>query len=185
MSKQSDDYESFISKLVENINNSNRNLKKIKHGSKNKINGASGQKHQIDVSFVDNSFKKPTLVLIECKRFFKDTININHVKILKATLDDILHHPKNPNNAIALIITTTKNIRRGAKLFSKHYGIRIEKVNHSDSYEFQYENIIQIGSVVSLIASGESHVAHRRKCKKCNKWFEMRNKKDKCQKCNK
>lgn len=86
MSKQkdSDDYERFISSLVEDIKKSGRDIRDRNYGRRNVVKGASGQKHQIDVSFYDYSFPEPTIVLIECKRV-ADPVPLSVVKIAKAT----------------------------------------------------------------------------------------------------
>ena len=60
-------YEEFVAKLIQDIKNSRRKIENIGTGRRNKITGICGQRHQIDVSFIDHSFDEPTLILIECK----------------------------------------------------------------------------------------------------------------------
>ena len=151
MTKYSNKYERLVAKLIDNIKNSpHRNISEIRSGANNKIKGVCGQAHQIDVSFIDHSFDKhkPTLVLIECKRYSKP-IDLEHVKILKATLDDILRSDATPCNAKAMIVTT-QGARKGAQRFADYYGIIIEVLPHNEeNFTFRYENIIEAGISIS------------------------------------
>lgn len=182
MSTSSDAYEKFIADLIDNIQGTNRNITDLGYGRQNTIEGVCGQPHQIDVSFVDNDFPNPTLVLIECKRFTDDPIDLEHVKVLKATLDDILANPKTPNDANA-IIATTVGARSGAQRFADYYGIQIEQVAHGPRYEFQYENVIQVGVMVTLKLSGCATAVLVRKCQSCGQRFEVKDNEMTCPQC--
>jgi len=171
MSKDSDEYERFVAALIENIKKSHRNIPDIGCGAKNTIKGVCGQYHQIDVSFIDHSFEKPTLVLIECKRY-KKPIDLEHVKILKATLDDILASDKMPSDANAIIVTTS-GTRVGAQRFADYYGIIIEVLPHSKNFTFRYENIIQAGISISLKSTDTASPTVLRKCSQCGERFEV------------
>jgi hypothetical protein len=178
----SDDYERFIADLIANVRDTNRNITDLGYGRYNTIEGICGQSHQIDVSFVDNDFVNPTLILIECKRFNDDPIELEHVKVLKASLDDILANPKTPNDANAIIVTTV-GARKGAQRFANFYGIQIELVAHGPNYTFRYENFVQAGVMVRLNASDSATVVVHRKCQSCELKFEVQVNEKVCPKC--
>ena len=170
MTTTSDDYEEFIADLIGHIQNGNRNITDLGYGRNNTIEGICGQPHQIDVSFVDHDYPNPTLVLIECKRYGNKPIDLEHVKVLKATMDDILAHPETPN-CVNAIVTTTFGARSGAQRFADYYGILIEQVSHGPNYDFQYENVIQIGTMVKLKLSDTATAVVVRKCQSCGSRF--------------
>lgn len=124
MGTTSDDYERFIAELIHNLEGTHRRITKLDYARFNSIRGISGQVHQIGVSFIDNNFSSPRLVVIECKRLNKP-IDLEHVKIVKATLDDILASGVTPDHAISLIVITV-GAREGARRYADYYGIRIE-----------------------------------------------------------
>lgn len=134
-----EDYERFVSSLIRDIRLSGRDIGNISWGRNNKINGASGQPHQIDVSFWDCSFQPRTLVIIECKRH-KDPVELSTVKIAKATLDDIsIENSQSPT--IAMVVSTSR-FRSGAKRFGDYYGIMCIQLTHGPPYQFRYENYV-------------------------------------------
>ena len=138
-----DDYERFVALLVEGVKQAGRKIENLGCVRTNRIVGRSGQRHQIDVSFIDHSFADPTLVLIECKRV-SNPVELSDVKVIKATLDDILCHPGNLNKGLAIIVATDR-FRPGAQRFANFYGIRTQVTPHGLSFRFHYENIVQIG----------------------------------------
>jgi hypothetical protein len=148
MTKESDDYEIFISELIDNIKKSGRNIyeiNSIKDGKRNNIVGASGQRHQIDISFLDNSFEPPRLVLIECKRQNKKSrVSCSVPKILKYNMLDIGKKQERSQENILGIIVTTSNFQIGAKTIADYENIKYQVVNDKPPYGFSYENIIQL-----------------------------------------
>jgi hypothetical protein len=146
MSIEYDDYEKFIAYLVDNVKKHGSDITDIGFGRSNRIRGGSGQRHQVDVSFIDkSSFSKPDLVLIECKRNAHD----NHVspsvpKILKYNADDIKKNPKYHAYDAKMIITTTSAFSSGAKRIADFEKIKIWTVNHGPPYGFSYGSLIQL-----------------------------------------
>lgn len=67
MTDESDKYEQFISKLITDISSAHRNIKFMCSGARCRPKGGLGQRHQIDVAFMDQTFIPSKLVLIECK----------------------------------------------------------------------------------------------------------------------
>jgi len=182
MSTPSDGYEEFIADLIANIEAADRRITDLGHGRQNTIEGVCGQPHQIDVSFVDHDFPNPTLVLIECKRLTDDPIDLEHVKVLKATLDDVLASPGAPDHANA-IIATTVGARSGAQRFADYYGIQIERVAHGPSYGFRYENVTQVGVMATLKLSCCATAVLIRKCQSCGQRFEVKDGGMTCPQC--
>jgi len=182
VNKSSDEYERFIADLIANIKGTHRKITKLGYGRKNTIEGICGQAHQIDVSFIDNDFPNPTLVLIECKRFTNHPINLEDVKVLKATLDDILPDPKTPSDAKAIVVTTER-AREGAQRFAEYYGIEIEQVSHGPNYAFRYENVVQAGVMMRAKASVSFTAVVVRKCQSCGQRFEVHANERVCPKC--
>ena len=181
MTRESDEYELFVARLIEDIKKSHRSITNLGCGSNNLIKGACDQKHQIDVSFIDNSFEKPTLVIIECKRRRKP-IDLGHVKVLKATLDDILASDESPSDANAIMVSTN-GARIGAKRYADYYGILIEELPHGNNFIFKYENIIQAGIAISLKATVEATATVLRTCSSCGSRFEVIRNEKKCPSC--
>jgi len=124
--KKGYDYEIFIHELVKSINKEERNIECLETGKLNKIQGASGCKHQIDVSFVDKSFPVPTLILIECKNKPSKSVEKAEVATHKAIVDDIKNSSNNPGNVIGVFAYAEK-ARKGAKQFGSYYGVLLEK----------------------------------------------------------
>ncbi len=182
MSLPSDKYEQFIASLIDNVKGTHRNISDIEWGRTNTITGVCGQPHQIDVSFVDHDFDYPTLVIIECKRYMGNPIKLEHVKVVKATMDDILAAKDTQSHANAIIVTTV-GAQEGAQLFADYYGIIIESVPHGPNYTFRYENIIQASVTMSIKASVSLTDTLRRKCQLCDEQFEVQDNENVCPIC--
>jgi hypothetical protein len=144
MTIQSDNYESLVASLIEHIRKSARNITGLGSGRSNTIVGVSGQPHQIDVSFTDNDFSPNALVIIECKHFKDDSIQLEHVKVVKAAQDDIRSAEDTPNTVHAIMVTTN-GVQSGAQRFANYYGIKTELVKSESEYVFRYENIVLAG----------------------------------------
>lgn len=171
MSQESDGYEAFIAELIGNLRASNRDISDLGHGRQNTVTGASGQPHQIDVSFIDHDFEPPKLVLIECKRRGKP-IDLEHVKVVLATLFDVLVS-KEPLLDVGAIIVSTNGAREGARRFAEHYGIVLEVTEHGGTYAFRYKNIVQCGFGETLRMADKASITVKRACSVCKEPFEL------------
>ena len=141
MTGESDAYERFVAALAENVQKSGRSISDLSSGANNKIVGASGQPHQIDVSFVDSSFPTPRLVLIECK-YHGRPIDNSVVKVLQATIRDILENPDTPADVSGIIVSSAP-FQSGARTLGKHWSIDLHTVPPEPPFSFHYENILQ------------------------------------------
>jgi len=144
MTKKSDDYEKFIESLIKNIKDSGRKIEKLYSGRQNYLKGASGQKHQIDVSFFDYSCSKPTLVLIECKRWERKRIPVSVPKIITYNHNDIKKIYDDYD--VKILILSTNDLQRGAKKIVDYEGINFQKVNPEPPYGFSYEDFILLAN---------------------------------------
>lgn len=112
----SNEYEELISSISKSFTN---NPKEIKHwetskGRKNKIEGVSGYKHQIDVSLeFDNE-----LLLIECKKWTTN-VPVGQYLTLFGRLADISSNYPNKNVRAALV--TSKGWQSGVKQLNEFY----------------------------------------------------------------
>jgi hypothetical protein len=142
---ESDKYEQFIAKLIADISSSHRNIDFLGSGASCKMMGALGQKHQIDVAFIDNTFVPPKLVLIECKLKKPEyRVGPEVVKIIAFNGVDLIQNPVYPNEFL-LIICSTSDFTSGAKRLSAALNIKLEKVETPTDYTFRYVNIVMAG----------------------------------------
>lgn len=181
MSEESDKYEEFTADLIRNVQGVQRDIRDLKWGRTNVIKGASGQQHQVDVSFVDYSFAHPKLMLVECKRYTKP-IDLEHVKVVLATALDILVLRQEEVDVGAIIVSTNGE-REGARRFARHYGITLEVTAHSDLYTFRYENIVLAATLERVKLGDQPDATIMRTCPACNKPFEAENEQALCRTC--
>lgn len=108
---------------------------------------------------------------------------MDRVKVLKATLDDIAQDFVQAIKFRALLVTTAK-VRRGAEKYANYYGIIIEKLPHSKSFAFKYENIISVGQVISAGRISVNFLPKLlRRCEKRGKQFEQISEEKMCSAC--
>lgn len=96
-------------------------------GSKNRLVGASGYKHQIDVSL--QAGKK--IFLIECKRWEKK-IGVPEVLILAARVGDI--HDAQPGASIQGILASKVGASKNAKTLADYWGIQLEVIRSANEF---------------------------------------------------
>jgi len=163
MTKESDEYERFIASLIENVRNMGRDIGVIGFGRKNELIGKSEQPHQIDVSFVDRSFPKPTQILIECKHW-KSNVDVSAVKVVSYTLNDILENPAYLDRGMGIIVATS-GFQKGATRVAGYENIIVQTVNDAPPYGFRYEDIVQeaVESVLNMRDDTEIEVKRKGK----------------------
>ena len=145
MSTKSDEYERFIAALIKNIKATHREIEFLCSGAKCRLVGGLGQKHQIDVAFIDRTFIPPKLVLIECKlKKPKYHVGPEVMKILFFNGFDIRGSREYPGDCL-LIICSTSEFTYGAQRLAKGLGIILERVSLSTDYTFRYANIVSAG----------------------------------------
>jgi len=137
----SDEFEFFVNELIGDIIKKvdDPKIESIGVGRKNKIQGASGYKHQIDISCKD--LKRNTLVLIECKSW-NDTIDIIPVLTFHARILDI---SKISQLKIEGIMVTTKGYSKGANKYADYYGIKLQLAKNEYEFKVFLEEMFYIG----------------------------------------
>ena len=145
MSEESNQYEELIAGLIKDISETHRSIEFLCFGAPCRPMGGFGQKHQIDVAFIDKTFVPPMLVLIECKlKNSKYPVGPEVVKVLAFNGADLIQNPKYPDDCL-LIICSTSDFTSGAKRLGDALNIKLERVERWPDYTFRYENILQAG----------------------------------------
>ena len=148
MSRNSTDYEVFVEKLAQRIANS----KDIeisgppKFGTKNKIIGASGFPHQIDVSIEYRSQDgQNRLKLVECKLRSKENIHIEEMLIFHARIKDI---QQNVGDIILVEgnMFTTLGYSKPAQIYADFYQIATNTLqNDLEAWSVSFADQVVIG----------------------------------------
>ena len=144
----SDKYEKFVADLAALLLR-DRRASEVSYGRRNYLPGAAVP-HQIDVSFVDEVTDPPKIVLIECK-CLKRTVTLAHLKVLKATVDDIATGPVLGRSVHGLIVSL-KGLQPAAVDYAGYYGIQAQCVADGPEYDFSYDELRLVAKPgVSLI----------------------------------
>ena len=174
-------YEAFVAGLARALLR-NRDASEVRSGFRNHLAGASGVRHQIDVSFLDRSTTPHTLVVIECKHL-RRPVKLAHVKVVKATVDDLAQ--RLPEETVKGVLVSLRGAQRGAIDYARHYNIDLQLVSDGSFYHFKYADLELIAS--SGLSSGHSHVSARgvalRACTVCGSEFESDGSLEVCPTC--
>ena len=109
----------------------------IGYGSKNRISGASGYHHQIDVSVPGIS----DLYLIECKCWAKP-IPVEAVLAFFGRIQDI---NSSEHRVVHGTVATTVGFQPGAEKVAKHFGIHLVKIKSEFSFALYFKGSIWNG----------------------------------------
>lgn len=165
-------YEEFIADLIGNLR-LRHDITDIKYGPNNRLIGASGVKHQIDVSFIEHMPDAATLVLVECKSLRAGrAINLGHVKILKATADDLESINGATPESVAAHIVSSVPLQSGAARYAQHYRIGAHLVGDQGNWTFKYGSVGQFGLALqssSAVVTGTASILRR--CSACGNQF--------------
>jgi hypothetical protein len=177
-------YEKFIADLIGNLR-CRHDITDIKYGSKNRLIGASGVMHQIDVSFTEHIESATTLVLVECKSLRTGrAINLGHVKILKATADDLSLINRAKLASVKSHIVSSVPLQSGAARYAQHYGIDSHLVGDQGNWAFKYGSVAQFGLALQGSGSVVTGTASRhRRCRACGNLFPPVSDEKVCAKC--
>lgn len=112
------EYERFTQEIYQQLVNSDVvRATKVQHNVK--LEGRSGQKHQIDVYWEYNIAGSKHQVAIECKNYNKP-VSKEKVCAFKGVLDDL--------NGVNGIMVTKVGYQKGAKEYAKEYGISLKEL---------------------------------------------------------
>lgn len=112
----------------------------INSGARNRIAGASGYRHQIDLSLAG----KGQLFVFELKCLEK-SIGVAEVLVLAARLSDI--SAALPDQKVIALIVSTKRPSRNVFPLAHHFGLQVEIVENLSSYGISFANQHFIGHV--------------------------------------
>lgn len=174
------EYEALVAKLVGSIPASAQ-IAQIGSGARNRLRGLSGVGHQVDVSFVDEGVNPRRLVIVECK-YIDKPIKLEHVKVLKATLDELRQGPDNPGECRAIMVSRHP-LQRGAAEFARFYGIECRKIDDTESFSFMYANHGLLGAAMTAKSEITCSIRAVQPCRICGKPFEFVGDKPECDEC--
>lgn len=148
------EYEQLVASIVAGMRQSAPELAmlSLRSGRTNRIYGASGYNHQIDVSLTGSA----GIFLLECKKWNKRA-GVESVLVLAARASDILQ--ARGDMRIIPILVSSIGFTRGAQQIANHYGVRLELVQSPQVFGMQLGARARIGVQDSLIIS--DHVETR------------------------
>jgi hypothetical protein len=134
------EYEKTVSDLVAALVRSVDGLppEHIRSRKINRITGASGYAHQIDVSIQ----ARTELHVIECK-CWKRRVTGESVLTLLGRIHDI--QAANPSLTVRGALATTKGFQRGAEKVASHYGILLQFVQSPSEFALRYKDRVHLG----------------------------------------
>lgn len=153
--KESVVYERFVQLLINDLCGSGTN-KSVRGGGGNHVRGASGHRHQIDVSIHSDS----EIVLIECKHIGKN-LEPQHVLTHAARLLDI--RAGHPGHRVSASVVSIKSGSIGAKRIGDYFGVQVDYALNLEDYCITLKDRHHIGviSVANATDSAEADVMRR------------------------
>ena len=129
------DYEALVRDVVHEFTAVAEGLGqcKVTGGAQNRVAGASGFAHQIDVAVR----RSTDLLLVECK-YWKDPVDVEPVLVLAARIADVSGNA--PGTAVHGSIVSTQEPTAGAKVLAAHFGISINTVLSLHEYALRVFN---------------------------------------------
>jgi len=133
------EYESLVSSLVTTlVQNTPLRGHEIGTGRQNRIAGASGYRHQIDLTLRHQH----SLFLVETKHWTR-SVGVGAILVLASRVEDI--RKQLPSTAVQASIVSTKHATRGAKPLAAHFEIKIDVVSSIKEYALQFADQLFIG----------------------------------------
>ncbi|QKK01300.1 MAG: hypothetical protein HND55_00755 [Pseudomonadota bacterium] len=151
------EYESLVARVAQGITDSAAHLRKadIKLGATNKLIGASGFPHQVDVGIrVDTD-----IYLVECKRW-KNKVGAEQILVLAARAKDVCE--ANPSHNVHCILAATQGFTRGAFRLAKHFDIQLEIIKSPHEFGMKIGNQIHVAQGDCVGLSDEATIEVRR-----------------------
>lgn len=138
----SDEYEQLVASIVGGICKGAGDLNALSLGSgrSNRITGASGYDHQIDVSLQDDK----RLFIVECK-CWSDPIGVQEILVLAARAIDIAALLK--GSIVSKIIVSTQPATAGAQKLAGHFGVALEVARSSADFGLRIGRHVAVGVV--------------------------------------
>lgn len=146
------EYEVLVQSLVEELRRGVPSFSgaEIKGGSRNRITGASGFPHQIDVSL----HVQDTLVLVECKHWL-EPVDAEAVLSFASRLADI--RALNGAAVVHASLVSTKAATRGAAQLANHFGVSLDVVANEREYGIRLSNQVFVTVAERLTPTDQSN----------------------------
>ena len=143
-----DEYENVVADIVSGICQNAPELDGFRLGSgrSNRLSGASGYKHQIDVSLSGDN----AIYLIECKRW-KTKIGVEEVMVLAARATDIVQGTNGV--PIQAILASKVGVTRGAKTLAEYFNIQLEVVRSAHEFGMRIGRNVRVGVASKLMVT--------------------------------
>jgi len=122
-----DEYEQLVASIVDSFSSAT-NLEKLGSGRSNVMEGWSGIKHQIDVTFRHRETKE--LLLVECKQW-NYFVELRDVLAFHSRIRDI---ERKQNEESLGFMATTKGFDPGAQTYASKYKIQLNTVKDAAEY---------------------------------------------------
>lgn len=134
------EYEALVAHIVRGMQQSAPELAALSlgFGRTNRVPGASGYAHQIDVSLVGPA----GMFLLECKKWRKRA-GVESVLVLAARASDILQ--ANAGGTVRPILISSVGFTQGARKTASYYGVQLELVESPHVYGLQLGMRARIG----------------------------------------
>jgi hypothetical protein len=143
----SGDYEELVSVLAGRISSQWGLDVRIGTGLKNRIPGASGYSHQIDVSVTMGQ----DLALIECKCWSRG-VGVDAVLVLHGRAEDI--RATGRFGTVMPVLVSQKKPTAGALKLAAHFGIEIDVVRSAHEFTLRVFQTVGAGVTDSLVVRG-------------------------------
>jgi hypothetical protein len=145
------EYETLVHRLVDELAQSTGSCAdaQVNGGCQNKVIGASGFSHQIDVSLHAGS----TVVLVESKLWLAP-VDAEAVLTLAARLVDI--RAANPTATVHASLVSTKGVTRGAEQLARYFGVSLDVVANEREYAIRLSNQVFVTVVERLNVTDHS-----------------------------
>jgi len=152
------EYEKLVEEIAKGIIKSAPNLEHLVIGSgrKNKITGASGYSHQIDLSLHESG----RLFLIECKRWARN-IGVAEVLVLAGRRNDIAE--RFSSESVVPIMVSMRKASSGARKLAGHFGISLEIAISASKFGLRIGRYIHHGVQESMGISDDAGIEVTRK----------------------
>ena len=146
------EYERFTQEIYRQLGQATRvNAADVQHNVK--LEGRSGQKHQIDVYWEYEKDGKTHRVAIECKNYSR-RISLEKVCAFKGVLDDL--------DGVSGIMVSKVGFQKGAKKYALQYGISLKELRspqYGETVIGEVENHFHIGMRHTLFLIDEDWAA--------------------------
>lgn len=156
---KSDEYEEIVREIVKAVFQQCEGIEptQVESGRKNTLEGASGHKHQIDVSLTGPK----DLILVECKCWGRN-IPVEMVLAFFGRVYDIKAGLGKKAPTLHPVIVTRKGFQPGAKKVAEFLRIELEYVKSAGEFAFKYKTLLSVG-VTDCMQFGDSFAAELKK----------------------